>query len=69
MGNGYYYLVHKWGKDLHPLRKLKYWSVKTVENMLFAVVFASLLFTLLSKSLFYGSGATFGEFFILFYFC
>ena len=22
MGNGYYYLIHKWGKDLHPLRKM-----------------------------------------------
>ncbi len=21
MGNDYYYLIHKWGKDLHPLRK------------------------------------------------
>lgn len=21
MGNGYFYLIHKWGKDLHPLRK------------------------------------------------
>ena len=33
MGNDYYYLIHKWGTDLHPLRRLKYWGVKNVENL------------------------------------
>ena len=27
MGNGYYYLIHKWGTVLHPLRRIKYWGV------------------------------------------
>lgn len=30
IGNGYYYLIHKWGNDLHPLRK---WLVKPVKNL------------------------------------
>lgn len=30
IGNGCYYLIHKWGNDLHPLRK---WLVKPVKNL------------------------------------
>lgn len=42
MGNGYYYLVHKWGNDLHPLRKYKVWSFKNVGNL--AVLLLTLSF-------------------------
>ena len=27
MGNGYYFLIHQWGNDLHPLRKFLVWAV------------------------------------------
>ena len=30
IGNNYYYLVHKWGNDLHPLRKLLMWPFKNI---------------------------------------
>ena len=47
MGNGYYYLIHKWGNDLHPLRKLMMWPFKNFENLIFTILLSSLLATLL----------------------
>ena len=32
LGNNYYYLVHKWGNDLHPFRKLIMWPFKNIWN-------------------------------------
>lgn len=41
IGNGYYYLVHKWGNDLHPLRKLKMLPFKTYNNLLITALILS----------------------------
>ena len=39
IGNEYYYLIHKWGNDMHPLRKLLVLPVKNLWNfMLFSIV-------------------------------
>lgn len=46
MGNGYYYLIHKWGNDLHPLRKLMVWPFKNFENLVFTVLLSSVLATM-----------------------
>lgn len=43
MGNGYYYLIHKWGNDLHPLRKILMWPFKTLENFMFFLLVLSFL--------------------------
>ena len=45
LGNNYYYLVHKWGNDLHPLRKLSMWPFKNIWNLLFAILLFSFLVT------------------------
>lgn len=45
MGNDYYYLVHKWGRDLHPFRKLLMWPYKSFDNLVFMVVVLSILLT------------------------
>jgi len=37
LGKDYYYLVHKWGNDLHPLRKGLMWPFKNVWNLMLAV--------------------------------
>ena len=68
MGNGYYYLIHKWGKDLHPLRKIKFWGIKNVENLGISVLAISFLLTLLTKDIFYGDNSSFGHVFMLFLF-
>ncbi len=45
MGNDYFYLVHKWGKDLHPFRKLLMWPYKNFENLVFTVFLLSIVIT------------------------
>jgi len=48
IGNGYYYLVHKWGNDLHPLRKWLMLPFKSFLNLVILVAFISLVFTVLT---------------------
>ncbi|WP_235010925.1 MULTISPECIES: hypothetical protein [Aquimarina] len=45
MGNDYFYLIHKWGNDLHPLRKNIMWFFKSFENLLFLTFIISVLLT------------------------
>jgi len=45
IGNEYYYLVHKWGNDLHPLRKFLMWPFKNIWNLLIAIFLFSLMIT------------------------
>ena len=47
MGNGYFYLIHKWGNDLSPFRKLFMWFFKSFENLIVLTFLVSLLATLL----------------------
>ena len=47
IGNGYYYLIHKWGNDLNPFRKLLMWPYKDFGNLIFTSFIISLVFTLL----------------------
>lgn len=48
MGNDYFYLIHKWGKDLHPLRKLQMWPYKSFDNLVFTVFVLSILITVIA---------------------
>jgi len=68
MGNGFYYLIHKWGNDLHPLRKAKYWSIKNVENLGVALAVISVICTAISYPFFFSGPATFGYLLMLFMF-
>ncbi|SHH45688.1 hypothetical protein [Winogradskyella jejuensis] len=47
IGNGYFYLVHKWGNDLNPFRKLLMWPYKNFGNLIFTVFILSILATAL----------------------
>lgn len=47
IGNGYYYLIHKWGNDLNPFRKLLMWPYKSFSNLIIATLAISLLATAL----------------------
>lgn len=68
IGNGYYYFIHKWGNDLHPLRRLMVWPVKTLENFIFTMFLISLLATaIVPKGIFFDESSRI-EFFMLFIF-
>lgn len=68
IGNGYYYFIHKWGNDLHPLRRFLVWPVKTLENFLFSVLVLSFITTALVPKGIFMEELSGTEFFLLFLF-
>lgn len=68
MGNGYYYFIHKWGTDLHPLRKLMMWPFKNFETFIFTIFMLSLLLTYIVPKGFFMDQDSGTEFFLLFIF-
>lgn len=68
IGNQYYYLIHSWGKDLHPLRKLMMWPFKNLENFIAAVLLISLGLTALVPEGLFSKQQTTSEFFMIFFF-
>lgn len=47
IGNGYHYLIHQWGNDLHPLRKMLMWPFKSLVNIVILILIMSFLITLI----------------------
>lgn len=45
IGNGYHYLIHKWGNDLHPLRKILVWPWRRLENMIIFLILLTIAIT------------------------
>lgn len=68
MGNDYYYLIHKWGNDLNPFRKLMMWPFKNVGNLIFLMILVSYLTTLLIPNGLFSKSNSVAEFGILFFF-
>lgn len=68
IGNGYYYLIHKWGRDLHPLRKLFAWPFKSVVNLALVVLMFSYVLTLMIPEGLFAKSVNSTEFWIIFFF-
>lgn len=68
IGNGYFYLIHKWGNDLHPLRKLLVWPFKNIVNLTVLVLALSYLATLMVPNGLFSKSASTAEFLIVFFF-
>ncbi|WP_420322771.1 hypothetical protein [Flagellimonas sp.] len=68
IGNNYFYLVHKWGNDLHPMRKLLVWPFKNVVNLALFVLLLSYLVTLLVPNGLFSKNDSTAEFWIIFFF-
>ena len=68
IGNQYYYLVHSWGRDLHPLRKLMMWPFKHLENFMAFLLLLSFIFTALIPDGMFGPQQTTTQFFLIFLF-
>lgn len=45
LGNDYYYLIHKWGRDLHPFRKWLMWPFRSLGNITITIALLSALIT------------------------
>lgn len=68
IGNQYYYLIHSWGRDLHPLRKIMMWPFRHLESFLAFLLLLSLFITLFVPDGMFGHNSGTTEFFIIFFF-
>lgn len=68
MGNDYFYLIHTWGKDLHPLRKILMWPFKTLENFALTLFITSFFLALLVPEGMFSKQQTTTEFLMIFFF-
>lgn len=68
IGNEYFYLIHKWGNDLHPLRKLLMWPFKNIINLTSVVLVISYVVTLLVPDGLFSKTSTTAQFWIVFFF-
>tara|TARA_B100001059_G_scaffold44679_1_gene37049 strand:- start:80 stop:787 length:708 start_codon:yes stop_codon:yes gene_type:complete len=66
IGNDYYYLVHKWGKEFNLFRKLLVLPFKNIDNLTIFSILVSVIFALIGKLIF--PDLTGSEVFILFLF-
>lgn len=66
IGNNYFYLVHKWGRDIHPLRKLAMWPLKNLETLIIFSFISSFLLTFGIREVFFAKFQETSEFLILF---
>lgn len=68
MGNGYYYLIHQWGKDLHPMRKWLVWPFKNLTTMCMATLVGSFILSLFVPLSVFTPNPTFSDFFLVYFF-
>jgi hypothetical protein len=68
IGNEYYYLIHSWGRDLHPFRKVMMWPFKQLENFIILLLIVSLIFTALIPEGMFSYEQTTTEFLMVFLF-
>ena len=68
MGNDYYYLIHKWGNDLHPLRRLMMWPFKNIITSIISILLFSLLLTAMMPLGLFGSQSNSSDFLLIFLF-
>ena len=68
IGNDYFYLIHKWGNDLHPLRKILMWPFKNIVNLALLLFLISYAVTLMVPEGLFSKTSTSAEFWIVFFF-
>jgi len=68
IGNGYFYLIHKWGNDLHPLRKALVWPFKGIVNLTIITLIISYFATLLVPNGLFSKSDSITEFWIVYFF-
>lgn len=68
IGNDYFYLIHKWGNDLHPFRKIMMWFFKSFENLIILTFLVSLLLTFLVPNGLFSKTSDTSTFIMIFFF-
>lgn len=68
IGNNYYYLIHKWGNDLNPFRRIRMWPFHSLKNLLFSLLAFSFLITLITPLQIFTKSPDSSSFWLLFLF-
>lgn len=68
IGNGYYYLIHKWGNDLSPMRKWLMMPFRNFENLVFSTLMISFLVTFMIPEGLFSKQNSSAEFWLTFFF-
>ena len=68
LGNDYFYLIHKWGKDLHPLRKLRMLPFRNIWNLLIFLLILSFGLTAITPMSLFTKNADTTAFWMLYFF-
>lgn len=68
MGNQYYYLIHKWGNDLHPLRRLMMWPFKNIITSIVSILLLSLMLTSFMPFTLFSAEPNWSDFLLIFLF-
>ena len=68
IGSNYFYLIHKWGNDLAPLRKIRMWPFRSITNLLLTLLFTSYFVTLITPLSIFTKSPDSSGFWILFLF-
>ena len=68
IGSNYFYLIHKWGNDLAPFRKIRMWPFRSITNLLLTLLFTSYFVTLITPLSIFTKSPDSSGFWILFLF-
>lgn len=68
IGNQYYYLIHKWGNDLHPLRQLLMWPFKNIVTSILSILLLSLVLTSMMPLTLFSAEPNWSDFILIFMF-
>jgi len=68
IGNGYYYLVHKWGNDLSILRKWLMYPFRNLDTIIVSAIIASFLIALSFPESYFNPKYKMTQFIFLFFF-
>ena len=66
IGNNYFYLIHKWGKDMHPLRKIAMWPLRNLETLIVFSFLSSFLLSFGIREVFFSTYQETSQFLIIF---
>ena len=68
IGNDYFYLIHQWGDDLSPFRKLFMWPFKNIWNLLVLIMGISWISTSLTPMAIFSKTTSWSTYWMVYFF-
>ena len=68
IGNDYFYLIHQWGDDLNPFRKLFMWPFKNIWNLMVLIMGISWIATSLTPMAIFSKTTSWSTYWMLYFF-